>query len=176
MVIDSRYGNSTSPNCEDCHQGVALDASGNPQHQQHVGDFSCQVCHSVPYKNCYGCHVGIDDKGLPYRTIEVSEIHFKIGLNPDVSPERPYEYVVLRHVPASPTTWDAYGADLWPDFEAVPTWKYATPHNIQLHTPQNETCNSCHGNSDVFLAEDDVDQSERAANQGVIVNEIPGGW
>lgn len=172
-VIDNRYGNSASPNCENCHQEVLLSTSGNPQHQQHISVLSCQSCHSVPYKNCYGCHVGLDDKGLPYRTLEASEISFKIGLNPEVSSERPHEYVVLRHVPASPTTWDAYGADLWPNFEAVPTWKYATPHNIQLHTPQNATCNACHGNSEIFLTEDEVDLSERAANQGVIVNEIP---
>ena len=98
---------------------------------------------------------------------------FEIGYNPIVSADRPYTYVVLRHVPTSASTFDYYGTNLMPDFDAASTWKYATPHNIQLHTPQNESCNSCHGNEDVFLTEDDVDAEERAANRGVIVIDIP---
>ncbi|MFC2070126.1 hypothetical protein ACFLTB_03000, partial [Chloroflexota bacterium] len=66
-----------------------------------------------------------------------------------------------------------YGTSLLPDFNAVPTWKYATPHNIQLNTPQNESCNACHGNSDIFLTEGDISSEEKEANKGVIVEEIP---
>ena len=58
-------------------------------------------------------------------------------------------------------------------FDALPTWKYATPHNIQRNTPQNQECNNCHGQTDLFLTADDVDPDELEANKDVIVTEIP---
>ena len=131
------------------------------------------MCHSVAYKNCYGCHVAIDEEGLPCRTSEPSQIDFQIGYNPLRSSERPYKYVVLRHVPTCLGTCDYYGAALLPDFNALPTWKYATPHNIQLNTPQNESCDACHGNIELFLTEDDVRPEEIEANKDVIVTDNP---
>ncbi|MFC1949362.1 hypothetical protein ACFLW0_04240 [Chloroflexota bacterium] len=169
----TRYDNPNAVQCEDCHQDVWTDTEDNPQHEQHLGDLSCQVCHSVAYKNCYGCHVSIDEEGLPCRTSEPSVMDFKIGNNPIRSSERPYEYVVLRHVPTCTSTCDYYGLNLMTDFDALPTWKYATPHNIQLNTPQNASCDACHGNEDIFLTEDDVLIDELEANQGVVVEEIP---
>ena len=168
-----RYSTATAARCETCHTDVWTDTASNAQHAQHLGDLSCQVCHSVEYKNCYGCHVAIDDEGVPCRTTEPSEMRFEIGLNPVRSSDRPYEYVLLRHVPVCVETWDFNGVCLLPDFGDVSTWKYATPHNIQLHTPQNESCNSCHGNADLFLLEEDVRPSEREANEGVIVDGVP---
>ena len=159
--------------CEDCHYEVWLVTGENPQHEQHLSDLSCQVCHSVAYKNCYDCHVALDEEDQPCRTSEPSQILFKIGYNPLRSSDRPYEYVVLRHVPTCVTTCEYYGGDLFPDFNAVPTWKYATPHNIQLNTPQNESCNACHMNSDIFLTEDDISIEERKANENVIITEFP---
>ena len=99
---------------------------------------------------------------------------FKIGHNPSKSEERPWEYVLLRHVPVARDTFAFYGDDLLPDFDALPTWKNATPHNIQLHTPQNESCDACHDNKALFLTEDDLRPEEIDANQDVIVPEIPG--
>ena len=173
QVVENRYQSPAGAKCEDCHQDVWTNTENNPQHEQHLGDMSCQVCHSVAYKNCYGCHVAVDEEGLPCRTSEPSVLQFEIGYNPLRSSERPYEYVVLRHVPTCAGTCDYYGANLLPDFNALPTWKYATPHNIQLHTPQNESCNACHGNKDLFLTEEDVSEAEKEANRGVIVEEVP---
>jgi len=110
---------------------------------------------------------------VPYFTTEPSSIGFKIGRNPIRSSEIPYKYVVLRHVPTNASLFDFYGTNLLPNFDDVSTWKYATPHNIQLKTPQNESCDSCHGNEDLFLTEDDVAPDEREANKDVIVREIP---
>ena len=169
----TRYDNPYSAKCEDCHQDVWTDTSDNPQHEQHLGDLSCQVCHSVAYKNCYGCHVSIDPSGLPCRTSEPSVMDFEIGYNPLRSSERPYKYVVMRHVPTCAGTCDYYGKDLFPNFDDVSTWKYATPHNIQLNTPQNESCDACHGNTEIFLTEEDIRIDEKNANQDVIINEFP---
>jgi hypothetical protein len=165
----TRYQNPNLVKCEDCHKDVWTNTAGNPQHEQHLGDLSCQVCHSVAYKNCYNCHIAVDEEGIPCRTSDPSEMHFEIGYNPLRSSTRSYKYVVLRHIPDCPDTCDYYGENLLPDYNALPTWKYATPHNIQLKTPQNESCDACHGNRDLFLTEEDVSPAEREANKGVIV-------
>ncbi len=169
-----RYDGKPMPACLDCHPDVADGKDGVMQHTLHQDKVACQVCHSVgAYKQCYGCHVGKDDDGLPYRQLEPSELDFKIGLNPSKSAERPWDYVLLRHVPVTPDIFSYYGEDLLPNFDNVPTWKYTTPHNIQRVTPQNTECNNCHGNADLFLTEDDVSPEELEANQSVIVTELP---
>jgi thiosulfate/3-mercaptopyruvate sulfurtransferase len=60
-----------------------------------------------------------------------------------------------------------------PTFDALPTWKYATPHNIQRNTPQTESCSNCHNNPELFLTADKVMETELNANLGVIVEELP---
>jgi hypothetical protein len=80
---------------------------------------------------------------------------------------------VLRHVPTCTGTCDFYGDDLFSNFDDVPTWKYATPHNIQLSTPQNESCDACHTNHDIFLIHEDIRIDEMEANKGVIVDDFP---
>jgi hypothetical protein len=169
----TRYQNPDVVQCEDCHTDVWTNTEGNPQHEQHLSDLSCQVCHSVTYKNCYGCHVACDEKGIPCRTSEPSVMDFEIGLNPIRSSDRPFKYVVLRHIPTCAETCDYYSCNLLSDFNALPTWKYATPHNIQLNTPQNESCDACHGNIDLFLTEDDIRPEEKEANKDVIITDYP---
>jgi hypothetical protein len=170
---DTRYSNPNAAKCEDCHQDVWTNTEDNPQHAQHLDDLTCQVCHSIAYKNCYGCHVSVDPEGLPCRTSEPSVMQFEIGRNPIRSSERPYEYVVLRHVPTCAGTCDFYGENLFPSFSDVSTWKFATPHNIQLNTPQNESCDACHGNTDLFLTEEDIRSEEADVNRDVIITEFP---
>jgi hypothetical protein len=66
-----------------------------------------------------------------------------------------------------------YGENLLSNFDASSTWVYATPHNIQLKTPQTESCNACHGNESIFLTADKVNALELNASLSVIINEIP---
>jgi hypothetical protein len=169
-----RYDGAPSVRCEQCHADAASEESGILEHTLHWDTVACSVCHvSGPYKNCYSCHVGLDDQGLAYYTTEESQLQFKIGRNPIQSEERPWEYVLVRHVPVQSDTFAFYGDDLLPTFDNVPTWKYATPHNIQRITPQNENCNNCHGNPALFLTADDVEIEYRAANANVIVEQVP---
>jgi thiosulfate/3-mercaptopyruvate sulfurtransferase len=172
--FDHRYDSAPTPSCQDpdCHPNVAP-GDGVANHTDfHFEALSCQVCHSTTYKNCYNCHVAQQD-GVAFFKIEPSEMAFKIGRNPLQGPDRPWAYVPLRHVPIDPESFAYYGEDLLPNFDALPTWKYATPHNIQRNTPQTETCDSCHGNAEFFLTADDVLPEELEANKDVIVEEPP---
>ena len=172
--FDHRYDGPPTPGCQDtdCHPDVAP-GDGIQQHTEgHFEDMSCQVCHSAAYKQCYGCHVAQED-GVPFYQIEPSVMDFKIGLNPLQNPDRPWKYVPVRHVPVDRDSFEYYGENLLPNYDALPTWKYATPHNIQRITPQNESCGACHGNAEFFLTADDVTPDEMEANKDVIVEELP---
>lgn len=167
----SRYQADTHASCESCHPDVVSENSPVEMHRIHNGKVECQVCHSVQYKNCYGCHVGKDKKGLPYYQVDKTVMGFKIGNNPLKSKNRPYDYVLLRHVPSNRKLFDYYVKNAFVNFNNLPTFKYATPHNIQLKTPQTESCNACHGNKDLFLLKKDVPPDELKANEKVIVRE-----
>jgi thiosulfate/3-mercaptopyruvate sulfurtransferase len=147
---------------------------GVPQHAMHGEKVACQVCHSAgPYKSCFNCHVGKDDQGLAYFKTDPSQMTFKIGLNPLKSDERPWDYVLVRHAPTARDTFAFYGDNLLPDYDNVPTWKYAAVHNVQRNTPQNQECNNCHGQTNLFLTADDVASDELEANKDAIVTEVP---
>ncbi len=164
-----RYDGSASKSCLDCHNDV-IEGSEIAQHQQHISEFSCQVCHAAEYKNCYSCHTQKNDEDIPYFKIEPSIMDIKIGYNPIQSEERPWKWVVLRHVPVDPDTFAYYGDNLLPNFDNRPTWTYATPHTIQRNTARTESCDSCHGNTDLFLTEDDLLPYEIKANKDVVVD------
>ncbi|MFZ5856995.1 MAG: hypothetical protein ACOYZ6_09195 [Chloroflexota bacterium] len=171
---DHRYGGLQSPTCESCHPNTITGKDNIEMHTVHGSDLSCQVCHSVTYTSCDGCHVAVSEKtGNPYFETENTYFTFLIGLNPQRSYTRPYKYVPLRHVPVSPDSFSFYGENLLPNFNALSTWVYATPHNIQLKTPQTESCNACHGNAALFLTADKVNPEEADANSNVIVPEVP---
>ena len=172
-----RFANSTGPKCTTCHPDADDGDSSVAEHRTHADTVSCQVCHSLSYKNCYQCHVEADSQGLRLP----SEMDFRIGLNPNVTDEHPHTYVVLRHVPIAPDTFEPWDIDL-PNYADAPTWRMATPHNIQKNTPQTESCANCHGSLDLFLTtdylQDLVDQGlmvaeEIEANADLVVDEAP---
>ena len=169
-----RYDGAQLPNCRDCHETVGATDDVIQMHQMHSENLSCQTCHSVSYTSCDGCHVAVsEDTGNPFFRTEGTYLSFLIGQNPLQNDERPYDFVPVRHIPVAPTSYEFYGDDLLSNFDALPTWAYATPHNIQLNTPQNESCEACHGNPEFFLTEDKVAASEINANQNVIVLSPP---
>jgi hypothetical protein len=172
----NRFEVEHRPSCVSCHESIyEKDAKNVITHRIHKGKTSCHVCHSQPYNNCASCHVGKDKNGLAFYKTKGSWFTFKIGINPLRSEERPEKFVTLRHVPVYPGTFDFYEKDVLSNFNAVPTWKLATPHNIQLKTPQNASCNACHGNESLFLLDKDVEGKEKEANKKVVVpdNLIP---
>jgi hypothetical protein len=77
-------------------------------------------------------------------------ITFRAGLNPKFGEFGAKKYAVLRHVPidADVFTYDEEGTPmpgLIPDLAALPTWKYASPHNIVRRTAITTSCDNCHG-------------------------------
>jgi len=169
-----RYNGVQYPTCEACHAPATTGQDGIEQHQVHGGDLSCQVCHSLAYSNCSGCHVAVSEStGNPFFKTDSDYMTFVIGRNPLRSYQRPYAFVPVRHVPISRDSYAFYGDSLLPNFDALPTWVYATPHNIQRETPQTETCNACHGNPDLFLTADKIAPDEIEANRSVIIDNIP---
>ena len=78
--FDHRYDGPPTPSCQEanCHPGVAA-GDGIQQHSElHFEALSCQVCHSTTYKNCYSCHVALEDD-TPYFRTDESQMLFKIG-------------------------------------------------------------------------------------------------
>jgi hypothetical protein len=160
--------------CRDCHSDYLTSSDKVIYHNVHQNKVQCQVCHSQAYKNCYQCHVG---KG----TQKPSQIDFRIGKNPRKGERFPYEYVLLRHIPIVPETYQSAELSL-PNYTAYPTWELTTPHNIQRKTPQTDGCNNCHTNKDVFLTQEHIDSlitagfmipDEIEANKDVITEVIP---
>lgn len=170
-----RYEGQQGPSCESCHDQVGKTSDPIVQHQIHQDKLSCQVCHSVSYTSCDSCHVAISESsGMPFFKTSATYFTFFIGQNTRKSTERPYDFVIVRHIPVDPQSFEYYGENLLPNFNLLPNWDYATPHNIQRWTPQNETCNSCHGNADIFLTADKVKPEELENNKDVIVENVPG--
>jgi hypothetical protein len=170
----TRYEVAESPLCTDCHTNI--EGLNDFHTKDHLERVACQVCHSRPYKNCYQCHVGIDEKGILFP----SEIDFRIGRNPIKSARHPQEFAVLRHPPIAPDTFKDWGIEL-KNFTSLPTWKYATPHNIRRYTPQTSRCENCHEDTKYFLttayiqsriAEGIMVGPELEANAPVILDQV----
>jgi hypothetical protein len=185
-----RYHLDGTPKCVDCHDVE----EANAYHQQHWNDLSCHVCHAqADYVNCAGCHVAGQYKKDPEYTENNPFEAFRIGRNPFL--DRPHKYVTLRHAPTVPDTFEPWGYDgNLPAFDALPTWKYTTPHSIRRWTPRTEVpggagCGaSCHlgtpdgspANAGIFLWRDEVLEkwpAEAGANEAVVVDDaLPAGW
>ncbi len=180
QTYNNRYDVASMPSCRDCHPEVTTQDTV-VYHQYMADKVQCQVCHSQPYTNCYSCHVGREQKGLRFP----SELDFRIGRNPRQSAKRPWDYVVLRHIPIAPDSYDAWGVTL-SQYTSCPTWVYASPHNIQRLTPQTgygKRCDTCHGKKDYFLTPEYIQQKvdegvmvaeEVEANQPVVVTQPSG--
>jgi thiosulfate/3-mercaptopyruvate sulfurtransferase len=174
ITAEHRYDGEAEPSCESCHQDEIGVGSGIEQHEIHGTEIlSCQSCHSIEYTNCTNCHVEQTDDGVPFFSVESHDMGFYLARNDLQGAERPYRYVTVRHVPIDRDSFSFYGDNLLPNFDNRPTWMLATPHNIQRNTPQNATCDSCHGNDAIFLTIDKVVESERAANVNIIVDGAP---
>jgi hypothetical protein len=172
-----RYDVAGTPSCTaaGCHPDVSsITTLHSPGH---LATMDCQVCHAQPYKNCFGCHTDVDTAGtgLPFYTINQGDptlatraegsapdalMSFRIGKNPlwlGTGDAAHKKYSILRHVPVDNNLFQYPLADpvngLIPSMTAAPTWKHATPHNIQRNLTGGTSvfasfdvsnCNNCH--------------------------------
>lgn len=90
------------------------------------------------------------------------------GRNTD--PNIPHQYTLMRHVPTTPTMMDRLArlTSTLVNFDRIPTWKPATPHNIQRVTARSRTCDACHNNANLFLRLQDLDPKGSQANGRVV--------
>jgi hypothetical protein len=168
-AVDTRFDLADRPKCEVCHPDVLTENPKTESHKIHRNRVACHVCHALANKNCFSCHVGTDEKGLPYFKCKETNYQFKVGLNPGKTKDRPYTFVVFRHPPANPQLFDAYVKNGLSNFDRLPSWKLDTPHTIQRTTPQNKTCNSCHGNESLFLQKNELADWEQKPNAEIVV-------
>lgn len=178
---DQRYKVKSLPKCENCHNNIA---NSNQYHSVHLNTFNCNVCHSQDYNNCGSCHVGGQGARIP------SYQSFKIGINP-ISQTKPYKYATLRRSLMAPDSWSLYGVSNLANFAVRPTYKYATPHNIQRWTSRTQVesgkpCyDNCHiikegntvRNKQLYLFESDLLDWEKQASKVVTVDgKLPASW
>lgn len=191
---DQRYKNKLKPECEDCHSELE---NANMYHSKHFDSFNCQTCHSQDYNNCGNCHIGTDEGARV-----ASHLKFKIGMNP-IPETKPYKMATLRQSLMGRDSWDHYGVTDMTNFDIRPTYKYTTPHNIIRWTKRTQTvpadtvidgnqptcAQACHilseinpdtqkkYNMEYYLFESDLEDWEKPANQGIIVDgKLPSGW
>lgn len=163
--LTSRYQLPQMPTCAGCHE---KDLGRVAQHADHAGKVQCQGCHSQDYVNCFSCHTGKDREGIAYFVNELETESFKLGRNyPGTGLAE--KFVLVRHEPTDPEVFDFYVKDGFRNFDALPTWKRASPHNIQKRTWRNASCNHCHGERSAFLAAGDLLEYEKGANRPVVV-------
>ncbi len=180
-IYDQRYKMPLMPECTNCHAGLQ---TVNTYHQMHYNTFSCNTCHSQDYNNCGSCHVGGDGARIP------SYLGYKIGMNP-IPETKNYKLALLRRSLTAPDTWSQYGVLNLAQFDAKPTFKYTTPHNIKRWTVRTQVdagkaCyDKCHiikegtsyRNKELYLFRSDLQDWEINADLGIIVDgRLPSGW
>lgn len=167
-----RYNVVGSPQCYDCHNPMADPDFTTPaaHTDDHLAAMNCQSCHAQAYKQCFSCHVDYDGDtehayfavnegdptlgGRPEGSTPDALMTFRIGRSPREDKLNPitgkaYEYAVLRHVPIDRdlfrySDYDPVD-DLVPGMTNLPTWKYATVHNVQRVGYVPYACANCHG-------------------------------
>ena len=167
-----RFEVETLPECQDCHGEIYSEDSEIEAHRVHEEDqLACHVCHSSAAQSCFNCHISVDDEGN-MSSDSTSRVIFNIGQNPEPTEEIPYEYITLRHIPTTADTFVELNGEL-PNYDEISNWKYSPTHNIQRVTRQNESCNSCHGQENLFFSEDDIREEDSEASYDLIPDRIP---
>jgi thiosulfate/3-mercaptopyruvate sulfurtransferase len=180
-AYEYRYKVETLPSCSDCHEDLE---SSNNYHRMHIEDFNCHTCHSQDYNTCGSCHVGGEGARIH------SHQSFKIALNP-LPEDRPYEFSTVRRTLAAPDSWEVYGIERLPNFDAKTTFNYTTPHNIlrwtsRTQVEEGQRCyESCHiipedgyRNRNLYLFRSDMLLDwEVSSNEGIFVDgHLPEDW
>ncbi|MGQ9820117.1 MAG: hypothetical protein ACUVQ1_09395 [Candidatus Kapaibacteriales bacterium] len=179
---EQRYAYSKLPDCKTCHQGIE---KKNMYHAMHYDNFNCQVCHSQVYNNCGSCHIHGVGARIP------SYMDFKIALNPIPEVKKGWKFTLVRRTLAAPDNWKEYGVASYANFDALPTFNFTTPHNIQRWTdrtnvsPGEKCYANCHirrqgdtlVNAQWYLFEKNLYDWELGATKKITVDKaLPYDW
>jgi hypothetical protein len=181
-VVEQRYAYDKLPACTDCHNGIQ---TKNVYHTVHYTDMNCQVCHSQDYNNCGSCHIHGEGARVP------SYLGYKIAVNPIPDVKTGYKFTLVRRTLAAPDNWEKYGVSQYANFDAFPTYNYASPHNILRWTSRTEVapgdaCSyNCHvrhnggtvSNKNLYLFNSDLLEWEKTATGSITVDgKLPSIW
>ncbi len=180
--VEQRYAYSKLPTCTQCHAGLE---TKNVYHSMHYKDFNCQACHSQDYNNCGSCHIHGEGARIP------AYLSFKIASNPIPTIKTGYDFTVVRRTLGAPDNWKEFGVPAYANFDALPTYNYASPHNILRWTArtvktQGQSCSyNCHirneggelKNKNLYLFESDLLTWEQQASKNITVDgKLPKSW
>ena len=180
--VEQRYAYSKLPTCTQCHAGLE---TKNVYHSMHYNDFNCQACHSQDYNNCGSCHIHGEGARIP------AYLGFKIASNPIPAIKKGYDFTVVRRTLGAPDNWKEYGVPAYANFDAAPTYNYASPHNILRWTArtvrtEGKSCSyNCHirneggelKNKNLYLFESDLLTWEQQASRNITVDgKLPQSW
>lgn len=129
QFVEQRYKYDKLPKCTNCHPNLE---TKNQYHSVHYNTFSCNTCHSQAYNNCGSCHINGDGARM------TSYQDFKIAMNPLPEVKKGFKYAVVRHTLMAPDSWSLYGVLNLPNFNVLPVFNYATPHNILRWTDRTK--------------------------------------
>lgn len=191
--LKNRWEQKSKPMCEDCHSDIN---NSNTYHSVHMDSFNCQTCHSQDYNNCGSCHIPGSSEGALAKINGgagariPSHQKFKIGMNP-IPEIKPYKMATLRQSLSAPDSWSEYGTANLSNFDAAPTYKYTTPHNIlrwtqRTEVEQGKACfDACHiikdgdtyRNKEYYLFQSDLEDYEINATKHLTVDgQLPSSW
>ena len=145
------------PACINCHPaGQEKKAKAKTAHAMHAGKASCSSCHSSGnYRNCYDCHEG---KG------STSKPGFILGRNP----RDKGMVTTLRLIPTVRGTFAEMGIKM-ENFDKLPNYWDAYPHNIKKRTERTRSCKLCHSERKGFLTRENLIKDGSKANEELIV-------
>lgn len=163
------------PQCITCHKNVMTEEKGIEAHLAHNPDLlDCTVCHSQEANGCQSCHVSFKDETKTGVTSHSEPVKvFKIAKNPNPNELHPFKYITVRHIPQTADMLDSVGYPKLDNYDKISNWQRSPTHNTQRFTPQNSSCNSCHGVKKVFLTEEDILPTDSKAVEDYLVEDIP---
>ncbi len=149
------------PACVKCHKpGEEKTEKAKTAHEKHSEKLSCVSCHaSGQYRNCYGCHLGKGATAKP---------GFILGLNP----KDKKTVTTLRVIPTVRDTFQPAGIKM-ENYDALPNYWDATPHNIKKRTERTRSCDVCHVDKAGFLTKETLIKNGSKANEGLIYDPKP---
>ena len=154
-LYSSRHELPGRPSCIKCHPNSTPKSQNS--HDQHRDRLTCTTCHSAaPYNNCYGCHYG---KGAQAKPGMIIGKDWRTG-----------KVTTLRVVPTVRDTFASVGIKQ-ENFDALPNYWGAAPHNIKKRTDRTRDCDTCHKERKNYLEKENLIPDGSKQNKNLIIKE-----